>query len=193
MRIDVIPIYRSLLPKATIITPNWFEVETITVTETKMEDRTSLQNALTILHETYSVPNRDVRPGAIPAVSLLSVQRELQQQQRAPVRYFSGVGDLFSALVLGHYFPSTSPPAPPDTSNPSLPPSSPPPSSARVLTPPRGPHDTDDELDEADPERRIRWMRGRELRLVQSRRILSGEAMGELRLLKEWDDFWGPD
>jgi pyridoxine kinase len=24
---DVIPIYRSLLPKATIITPNWFEVE----------------------------------------------------------------------------------------------------------------------------------------------------------------------
>ena len=24
---DVIPIYRSLLPKASIITPNWFEVE----------------------------------------------------------------------------------------------------------------------------------------------------------------------
>ncbi len=24
---DVIPLYRSLLPKATIITPNWFEAE----------------------------------------------------------------------------------------------------------------------------------------------------------------------
>lgn len=24
---DVIPLYRSLLPKASIITPNWFEVE----------------------------------------------------------------------------------------------------------------------------------------------------------------------
>jgi pyridoxine kinase len=50
---------------------------------------------------------------------------------------------------------------------------------------------TDDELDEADPERRVRWMRARELRLVQGRRILSGEAMGELRSLKEWNDFWG--
>lgn len=24
---DVVPIYKSLLPQATIITPNWFEVE----------------------------------------------------------------------------------------------------------------------------------------------------------------------
>jgi pyridoxine kinase len=51
---------------------------------------------------------------------------------------------------------------------------------------------TDDELDEKDPGRRIRRMRGRELRLVQGRRILGGEAMGELRLLREWEDFWGP-
>jgi hypothetical protein len=34
--------------------------------------------------------------------------------------------------------------------------------------------------------------RGRELRLVQGRKILGGEAMGELRLLREWEDFWGP-
>ncbi|KAF8273144.1 Ribokinase-like protein [Lactarius quietus] len=51
----VIPIYRSLLHKATIITPNWFEAETIT--DTKIVDRASLQKVLTILHETYSVPN----------------------------------------------------------------------------------------------------------------------------------------
>jgi len=52
---------------------------------------------------------------------------------------------------------------------------------------------TDDELDKEDPERLIRRMRGRELRLVQGRRILSGEAMGELRLLEEWEGFWGPN
>jgi pyridoxine kinase len=52
---------------------------------------------------------------------------------------------------------------------------------------------TDDELDEKDPERLIRRMRGRELRLVQGRKILSGDAMGELRWLKEWVDFWGPN
>jgi pyridoxine kinase len=51
---------------------------------------------------------------------------------------------------------------------------------------------TDDELDEKDPERRIRRMRGRELRLVQGRKILSGEAMGEVRQLKKWTAFWGP-
>ncbi|KAI0251785.1 Ribokinase-like protein [Lactifluus subvellereus] len=251
---DVIPIYRSLLPKATIITPNWFEVETIT--ETKIEDRTSLQNALTILHETYSVPNvvissipvakwlRDLTPPHIRSTTISDQEQSLlclasvhaagaatttegaggsSHRRRSAVYagcvplipgYFSGVGDLFSALVLGHYFPSPSPPALPDTSNPPPPPSlsSLPPLPRAVslaltkthailrlteehasLLPPEDRTTTDDELDEADPERRIRRMRGRELRLVQGRRILSGEAMGELRLLREWDDFWGPD
>ena len=50
---------------------------------------------------------------------------------------------------------------------------------------------TDDELDKEDPERLIRRMRGRELRLIQGRKILSGEVVSELRLLKEWKDFWG--
>ncbi|KAH9971665.1 Ribokinase-like protein [Lactifluus volemus] len=168
---NVIPIYRSLLPKATIITPNWFEVE-----------QTSLQKALTILHETYCVPNvvissipvmkwvRDLTPPHISsAVSdqeqsllcLASVRRSAAaSSNRSTVYaacvplipgYFSGVGDLFSALD-------------------------------RTVT--------DDELDVADPERRTRRMRGRELRLVQGRTILSGEAMGEVRSLREWDDFW---
>ena len=112
--------------------------------------------------------------------------------------YFSGVGDLFSALVLGHY-DASSPPAP-------LPPLPRAVSLALTKThailrltekyasslPPDERTTTDDELDEKDPERRIRRMRGRELRLVQGRKILSGEAMGEVRQLKKWTDFWGP-
>jgi len=52
---DVIPVYRRMLPLATIITPNWFEVEVLT--DTKLEDVASLQHALRILHEQYHVPN----------------------------------------------------------------------------------------------------------------------------------------
>jgi pyridoxine kinase len=144
--------------------------------------------------------------------------------------YFSGVGDLFSALVLGHYHHRTVAPqrsrpplAPleeeqqqqqqqPEDRGASSSPSSLPPLPHAVslaltkthailrLTakhasslPPDERTTTDDELDKKDPERRVRRMRGRELRLVQGRKILSGEAMGELRSLGEWEDFWGPD
>jgi pyridoxine kinase len=118
--------------------------------------------------------------------------------------YFSGVGDLFSALVLGHYsatanndsnasYPSTLPPLPRAVSLALT-------KTQAVLRltvkyasslPPDERTTTDDELDKKDHERLIRRMRGRELRLVQGRKILSGEAMGELRWLKEWVDFWG--
>ena len=118
--------------------------------------------------------------------------------------YFSGVGDLFSALVLGHFGAATD-----NDGNASSPPALPP--LARAVSfaltktqavlrltvkyastlPPDERTATDDELDQKDPERLIRRMRGRELRLVQGRKILSGETMGELIWLKEWVDFWG--
>jgi pyridoxine kinase len=112
--------------------------------------------------------------------------------------YFSGVGDLFSALVLGHYSPS------PSSSPNSLPPLAHAVSLALTKTQailrlterhatslPPGEHTlTDNELDEVDPERRVRRMRARELRLVQGRKILSGEAMGELKEMRKWEDFW---
>ena len=128
--------------------------------------------------------------------------------------YFSGVGDLFSALVLGHYHrpplengkSASLSPSSPESLSSSLPPLARAVSLALTKThailrltekhasslPPDERTTTDDELDKKDPERRIRRMRGRELRLVQGRKILSGEAMGELRLLREWEDFWGP-
>ncbi|KAI0272795.1 Ribokinase-like protein [Gloeopeniophorella convolvens] len=224
---EVIPIYRSLLPMATIITPNWFEVETIT--ETKMKDQASLRRAITILHETYSVPNviissipvakwlRDLLPSQIRSalsndepslLCIVSIRSDSTTSRRSAVYagcvplipgYFSGVGDLFSALVLGHYTPS-------DTSG-SIPPLAQAVSLALTKThailsiteqhssslPPEEHTATDDELDDEDPERRIRRMRGRELRIVQGRKILTGEAIGEPRKVVGWENFWGSD
>jgi pyridoxine kinase len=212
------------------------------LTDTTIEDRASLRKALTVLHETYSVPNvvissipmepwlRDLTPPHIRSpindrdqslLCLVSVRgRPLSTVYAGCIPlipgYFSGVGDLFSALVLGHYRTdvlqhSHLPPSE-NGINASLPPPSLPPLPHAVslaltkthailrLTqnhasslPPEERTTTDDELDKEDPERLIRRMRGRELRLVQGRRILSGEAMGELRLLQEWEDFWGPN
>ncbi|KAG8980897.1 putative pyridoxal kinase, partial [Tulasnella sp. 427] len=46
---DVVPIYRdSLLPLATVITPNWFEVELLT--GIKLDSLSSLRSALRKLH-----------------------------------------------------------------------------------------------------------------------------------------------
>lgn len=117
--------------------------------------------------------------------------------------YFSGVGDLFSALVIGHYSPS---PSSSPSAN-SLPPLAHAVSLALTKTHailrltdrhasslPTGEHTvTDDELDDVDPERPVRRMRARELRLVQGRKILNGEAMGELKEMGKWEEFWRSD
>ena len=239
------------------------------LTDTKIEDWPSLRTALTILHETYSVPNvvissipmepwlRDLTPSHIRSpvsdqeqsllclASVRTLAADAGVVDAMPSRgrrrstvyagciplipgYFSGVGDLFSALVLGHYHHTVSPQrsrppvAPLEEEQPEDRGASPSPSPSPSSLPPLLPHavslaltktyailrltekhasslppdertTTDDELDRKDPERRVRRMRGRELRLVQGRKILSGEAMGEVRLLREWEDFWGPD
>jgi pyridoxine kinase len=212
-----------------------------TLTDTKIEDGASLHKALTILHETYSVPNvvissipveqwlRDLTPPHIRSpvsdheqsllclASVRAVDGDSTPSRRSSIStvyaacipfipgYFSGVGDLFSALVLGHY--TTAADGGSTSSPPSLPPLPRAVSLALTKThailrltekyasslPPDERTTTDDELDEKDPERLIRRMRGRELRLVQGRKILSGEAMGEMRWLKEWADIWGPN
>ncbi|KAI0321034.1 Ribokinase-like protein [Amylostereum chailletii] len=225
---DVIPVYRSMLHRATIITPNWFEVEVLT--DVKIEDQTSLQKALTILHTTYSVPNvvissiplkpwlLDLLPDIIRPTStsipdsptfLLCIAscKDVHSStstlstvyaNTVPVipGYFSGVGDLFSALVLAHYNPST-PPAARLAHAVSL---------ALTKThailqrtyeyactlPEVDRQPTDEELDAKDPTRRIRRMGGRELRLIQGQAILRGEttAMGDVRRVLEWEKFW---
>jgi pyridoxine kinase len=284
---DVIPMYKSMLPLSTIITPNWFEVEYVrlfklchsflqlffscsfpsfhlfsskcwtnfqprTLTGVRLTSASSLRQALTILHHEHHVPNvvissmpygaagwagfpASARPSLIPDVNELvtclcstsasasehakdSKSTDLIIHVRAVKLipgYFSGVGDLFSAMVLAHFQPSFSS-APADGNSTSTPPSanlfdqsitgqtplSLAVSSAlakthAVLTrtqthftslPADEQTSTDEELDAADPERKVTRMRARELRLVQSQDIIRDPALGREGMIL-WEGF----
>ncbi|KAF8634617.1 hypothetical protein AX15_000822 [Amanita polypyramis BW_CC] len=240
---DVIPVYRSMLPLATIITPNWFEVETLT--QVSLVDFPSLQRALRILHTEYKVPNvvvssiplhpwllevlpSNARPIEPSDPHLLCISSEATTNDSSDriskisarsvphIRgYFSGVGDLFSALVLGHYHP---PVTNGDTAinlngftnghakhaglhNSPL-------TAAVTLAlsvthavllfthertlslPDAERHPTDDERDAAEPLRQVRRMRGRELALIQARHIIVNNDAAPRYELVPWADFW---
>ena len=124
--------------------------------------------------------------------------------------YFSGVGDLFSALVLGHFRPTPRLPA----SAPFLDPAA----AAEAAECPlavavshalskthailtlthehalRLPEEdrlpTDEEHDAREPERKVRRMRGRELKLIQGQDIIRGMAETEHFRMVPWDGFW---
>ncbi|CDZ98099.1 Pyridoxal/pyridoxine/pyridoxamine kinase [Phaffia rhodozyma] len=145
---SVIPIYRSLLHLATIVTPNQFEAETLA--SQQITTPQSLQELLQSLHKTYRIPHiiissftlatpfpASLLPGPpvryIQKLSSLPIKEE-QLWESYPLLYsvastwdvereelvetvvfqfpqikgyFSGVGDLFSALTLAHYNPDT--------------------------------------------------------------------------------------
>lgn len=129
--------------------------------------------------------------------------------------YFSGVGDLFSALVLAHY--DASPSLPTNGATPELPTSALSRAASRALHTTqaviRRTQDhllslasassqdsasasadayTDDELDAREPLRRVRRMRTRELRLIQSRDdILACAGKNEkVEEMRPWRGFW---
>lgn len=228
----VVPIYKSMLPLATIITPNQFEVELLS--GISINSFASLHSALETLH-------RDVRHVAfssIPLPSSLVARLALPGPPKAYTRllpdqplpwynpasttapeddtlvcfastlnqgslstwafalptvqgYFSGVGDLFSAMVLAHYnskslshavshallavqqillqthlFSLSQPDAASGTATPR-------PLHRSSAIP------TDSELDSLapaaakDPKRKAKRMRLRELRVVQERHLLA--------------------
>jgi pyridoxine kinase len=115
--------------------------------------------------------------------------------------YFSGVGDLFSALTLGHFNPPSNNKLYSATQTPlSF-------AAAAALhkthaileftntfaarLPPEDRTTTDDERDAAEPVRKLKRMRGRELRLVQGQHILREKwREGEGKDLQLWDGFW---
>lgn len=218
---DVIPVYRRMLARATMITPNWFEVETLT--DISLKDLPSLRRAFAVLHEEYGVPHvvissiplapwlktalppnlsADLDPeanhllcissSATPAAPSASVVHA-QTVQLYP-GYFSGVGDLFSALLLAHFVPG-------DASSVAR-------AASQALYKTHAmlrltyehsetlPEDdrqaTDDEKDLADPLRKVRRMRGRELRLVQGQDILRGISLQGVREMQPWETFWAP-
>lgn len=204
-----------------------------------MHDRESLQTALTTLHETYSVPqvvisSIPLKPWLvelIPEESRPQTDQEFllcitsskrpSSSKTSPLSdvhicciplipgYFSGVGDLFSALVLAHFTPSTSDSNSSASSASATQPESPlAHATSLALTkthailqlthnyasslPAEDRTTTDEELDANQPERKIRRMKGRELRLIQGQDILRGtkDAMGEVRKMHAWEGFW---
>ena len=197
----------------------------------KLEDKTSLHEALTILHTTYAVPNvvissipikqwlLDLLPShihpptstasEIPAFLLCIASCKNADTSSPPSPssvfagtvpvipgYFSGVGDLFSALVVGHYDRKSQPAVGlADAVSLALT------KTHAILQrtydyvctlPEVDRQPTDEELDTDDPLRRVRRMSGRELRLVQGQDILRCEpsALGVIRRVLEWDNFW---
>lgn len=116
--------------------------------------------------------------------------------------YFSGVGDLFSAMVLAHFHPQpTSPsPSPPGSTPLSLAVSSALSKTIALLrlthqralseVPEEDRTTTDEEKDRADPERVVRRMRGRELRLIEGQALLRDGAGIPSTPMKLWVRFW---
>ncbi|KAH7910066.1 Ribokinase-like protein [Hygrophoropsis aurantiaca] len=235
---DVVPVYRTMLPLASVITPNWFELEVLT--DITLTDLLSIRLALRKLHTEYHVPNvvissiplkpwlLDALPAQLrPTTSsadadetdyLLCLTSSMKADgadslSTVHIRcvplipgYFSGVGDLFSALLIGHFHPSTSQSqsAPCEST-----PSPPTPLSCAVsyalhkthlilqltheyakLLPEDERLPTDEEKDKAEPVRRFKRMRGRELRLIQGQDIIRSVEIGEEEVMSVWEDFW---
>jgi pyridoxine kinase len=130
--------------------------------------------------------------------------------------YFSGVGDLFSALVLSHFHPGTSVPLNSISKSQSTQPPSKPTHIQTTLSyaaslaltkthailsktheyslslPEEERLPSDDELDTKDPMRKIKRMRGRELAIIQNQDIIRGVGLNTVntRWMCKWDSFW---
>ena len=109
--------------------------------------------------------------------------------------YFSGVGDLFSALVLAHFRASQG--AAPESHLAHAA------SQALAKThailqltdqhaatlPEEERQPTDEELDKKEPERRVRRMKGRELRLIQGQDVIRSSVIPDAKM-GIWEGFW---
>ncbi|CAG7847465.1 Pyridoxal kinase; AltName: Full=Protein SALT OVERLY SENSITIVE 4; AltName: Full=Pyridoxal kinase-like protein SOS4; AltName: Full=Pyridoxine kinase; Contains: RecName: Full=Pyridoxal kinase, N-terminally processed [Serendipita indica DSM 11827] len=226
---DVVPLYRNLLCTATIITPNWFEVETLV--GFPLSSMEALRNALHTLHGQYGVPHvvissipitaeraawlpdsgdyldppeNDLRYASedlLCVASIVSDGHSTSTVYTARIRqvagYLSGVGDLFSALVLGYYDPHTSQTALCDA----------------VVKAIRTTHAlvrrtmqtskrasgadvdgyTDEELDSKDEDRRARRMKARELRIIGNNELILSAGGSQRQFgpeMQHWEAFW---
>jgi len=111
--------------------------------------------------------------------------------------YFAGVGDLFSALLLAHFYPNETP------RNAEATPLSVAVTQALTKThailqitheqsqslPEEERQPTDDELDEKEPKRRTRRMRGRELALISGQDLIRGVGIKHTQEMKMWENF----
>lgn len=119
---DVVPVYRRLLPLSTIICPNQFEAQVLAGQD--ITSLASLHQVLDTLHTTYRVPHVVITSLDLPAddmqklgiastmpdgkPAMLLVGSSLRQRPwfltfPSQGEYFSGVGDLFAALVVARF------------------------------------------------------------------------------------------
>ncbi|KAM0754287.1 Bud site selection protein 16 [Meredithblackwellia eburnea MCA 4105] len=68
---SVVPIYKSLMTKATIATPNYFEAELLT--SVKLLSSSSLLLALRTFHELYNIPHVIISAVSLPRTSLVEL------------------------------------------------------------------------------------------------------------------------
>ena len=100
---DVVPVYRSMLHLADIITPNHVELEL------QAEEKVTTDNldaVLSSLRQRYSIPNIVISSMPTPngLLCVASSPNETKTFAIPPIKgYFTGVGDLFSAMVLARY------------------------------------------------------------------------------------------
>ncbi|OIW35325.1 pyridoxine kinase [Coniochaeta ligniaria NRRL 30616] len=108
---DVVPAYKKLIDHADLMLPNQFEAELLS--DVKIEDMASLERAIQVIHERYGVPHIIITSVSIPHPdhpphSLWVVGSSMTSDRRArPFKivfpaidcYFSGTGDMFSALM----------------------------------------------------------------------------------------------
>jgi len=186
-----------------------------TLTDIRIVDALSLRDAIRKLHEEYRVPNvvvssipmkhwlAEFLPEEIPEgqpTDLLCISSSKSDPEKNSVvhactvplipGYFSGVGDLFSALVLAHFDHDGKSPLS-DAVGKALTKTHAIVELTDAYTKTLDEADrtsTDDELDEGDPMRRVRRMRGRELRLIQGQDVLRGEGLRHT--MKAWEAFW---
>ncbi|WFD43881.1 pyridoxal kinase [Malassezia psittaci] len=124
---DVLPIYRRMLPLASIICPNQFEAQVLSGIEITCV--ASLKASLNKLHSAYHIPHILITSLDLPtsdlekigaSTSLIEGKQPMlligstwnPDKQQPSVwhlqfpslgEYFSGVGDLFSALTIARY------------------------------------------------------------------------------------------
>ena len=100
---EVPPVYKSLLPRATVATPNAFEAELLT--GIAITSRETLQACLRAFHEQYAIPHVLVSSCELDDPTKLVCAGSSIHGEAFTIEFprfaehYEGVGDLFSALV----------------------------------------------------------------------------------------------
>lgn len=106
---DVVPAYKELLKSGTasVITPNGFEVETLT--GVKLDSLDSIKKALEIFHQEYKIPYVVISSVELPGSSNLVAVGSAMNSEPFYIEfphiegYFTGTGDIFSAVLLDRF------------------------------------------------------------------------------------------